>query len=78
VSWRYPISLIASGTPEEIDKYVKDLLEKVKPGGGFILAPGVAAAPADTPIENINALIEAVENTDKLFYRHRQESSVPV
>ena len=56
-----PISLIASGTPEEIDKYVKDLLEKVKPGGGFILAPGVAAAPADTPIENINALIEAVE-----------------
>ncbi|HQE06368.1 MAG TPA: uroporphyrinogen decarboxylase family protein [Tepidanaerobacteraceae bacterium] len=56
-----PITLIASGTPEEIDKYVKDLLEKVKPGGGFILAPGVAAAPSDTPLENITALIEAVE-----------------
>lgn len=56
-----PITLIASGTPEEIDKYIKDLLEQVKPGGGFILAPGVAAAPADTPLENITALIKAAE-----------------
>ena len=56
-----PITLIAGGTPAEIDKFVKDLLEQVKPGGGFILAPGVAAAPADTPLENITALIEAVE-----------------
>ena len=56
-----PITLIAGGTPAEIDKFVKDLLEQVKPGGGFILAPGVAAAPADTPLENITALIEAAE-----------------
>jgi len=56
-----PISLIVGGTPAEIEKYVKNLLEQVKPGGGFILAPGIATAPKETPVENIRALIEAVE-----------------
>ncbi len=56
-----PISLIVSGNPEQIDEYIKNLLEQVKPGGGFILAPGVGAAPAETPPENITAVIEAVE-----------------
>lgn len=56
-----PISLIISGTPEKIDAYVKDLLEEVKPGGGFILAPSIATAPPETPLENIRALIDAVE-----------------
>ena len=60
-----PISLIASGTPEKIDEFVKDLLEKVKPGGGFILTAGVGAVPAETPPENITALIEAVEKYGK-------------
>jgi len=41
---------------------VKSLLEEVKPGGGFILAPGVADIPKETPSENLKALIEAVEN----------------
>ncbi|MCG0276810.1 MAG: hypothetical protein L5655_11785 [Thermosediminibacteraceae bacterium] len=56
-----PIGLIVGGTPAEIDEYVKNLLEQVKPGGGFILAPGVGTAPKETPVENIRALIEAVE-----------------
>ncbi|MFO7151873.1 MAG: uroporphyrinogen decarboxylase family protein [Bacillota bacterium] len=56
-----PMSLIVGGTPEQIDEHVKNLLEKVKPGGGFILAPGVSTAPRETPAENIKALAEAVE-----------------
>jgi len=56
-----PISLLISGTPAEIDEYMKNLLEKVKPGGGFILAPSIGTAPAETPIQNIYALIEAAE-----------------
>ncbi|GAV22908.1 uroporphyrinogen decarboxylase family protein [Carboxydothermus pertinax] len=56
-----PISLIVGGTPASIDEYIRNLLEQVKPGGGFILAPGVATAPRETPLENIRALIEAVE-----------------
>lgn len=54
-----PISLLVGGTPEKIDEYVKDLMEKVKPGGGFIFALGVGNVPRETPIENINALLEA-------------------
>lgn len=56
-----PISLIVGGTPEKIHEYIKNLVEQVKPGGGFILAPSVGTAPKETPLENIAALIEAVE-----------------
>jgi hypothetical protein len=56
-----PISLVVSGTPEEIDTYIKELFEKVKPGGGFILLPSIHAAPVGTPMENIRAVIDAVE-----------------
>ena len=56
-----PISLIISGTPEKIDAYVKELLEEMKPGGGYILTANVSIAPKDTPVENIRALVEAVE-----------------
>ncbi|GLI19903.1 hypothetical protein TSYNTROOL_16180 [Tepidanaerobacter syntrophicus] len=56
-----PISLLVSATPQEIDKYVKNLLEKVKPDGGFILSPNIGTAPRETPVENISALINAVE-----------------
>ncbi|MDI6895577.1 MAG: uroporphyrinogen decarboxylase family protein [Bacillota bacterium] len=56
-----PMGLLISGTPEKIDEYVKNLLEEVKPGGGFILASGTAIAPRETSVENIRALIDAVE-----------------
>jgi len=60
-----PISLLITGTPSSIDEYVKNLLEKVKPGGGFILEAGISALPTITPIENIHALIEAAEKYGK-------------
>jgi hypothetical protein len=56
-----PPSLLLQETPDGIMEYVKSLLEGVKPGGGFILAPGVADIPKETPSENLKALIEAVE-----------------
>ncbi|MCG0276832.1 MAG: hypothetical protein L5655_11900, partial [Thermosediminibacteraceae bacterium] len=56
-----PISLIVGGTPAKIEEYVKKLLEEVKPSGGFILAPNIEVVPADTPKENIHALVESVE-----------------
>jgi uroporphyrinogen-III decarboxylase len=60
-----PISLIVSSTPEKIDAYVKELLEDVKPGGGYILTTSVGVAPRDTPLENIRALASAVEKYGK-------------
>ncbi len=56
-----PISLVVNGTPEEIDFFIKDLFEKVKPGGGFMLAPSTGVAPVGTPLENLLAVIDAVE-----------------
>lgn len=54
-----PISLVVNGTPEKIDNYVKELMEQVKPGGGFIMTTGIGNAPRETPPENISALLEA-------------------
>jgi len=56
-----PISLLVGGTPARIEEYIKNLLEQVKPGGGFMLSASIGTAPADTPLENLSALIEAVE-----------------
>jgi len=56
-----PISLLVGGTPAKIKEYIKNLLEEAKAGGGLILAPSIGTAPADTPLENLSALIEAVE-----------------
>ncbi len=57
--------MLVSSTPEKIDQYVKELLEEVKPGGGFILANDVGSIPKNTPLENIRALINAVEQYGK-------------
>lgn len=55
-----PASLFLSGTPAKIDEYVKDLMEDVKEGGGFVLAPGVNI-PEEADPANVKALMNAVE-----------------
>lgn len=54
-----PLSLIAGGTPEKIDEYVKNLMARIKPEGGFILSPGTIELPAGTAIANLRAYINA-------------------
>ena len=54
-----PTSLLLS-TPAKIDEYVKDLMPKVKGGGGFVLAPAVSI-PENAKPENVRALRAAVE-----------------
>ena len=38
------MSLLAGGTPARIEEYVGELLEQVKPGGGFVLSPSIGTA----------------------------------
>ena len=52
--------LLAFGTPGEVEDACRELIEFCKPGGGFILGPGCAMAPA-TPAENIHALVESAK-----------------
>jgi uroporphyrinogen decarboxylase len=53
-----PSDVLALGSPELVTEKSKEALEILSPGGRFILGPG-CALPANTPDENIDALIEA-------------------
>lgn len=58
ISGNVPNSLLAFGTPEEVKKYVKDLLDKYAGDGGFIL-DSAAVIESDAEVANIQAMIEA-------------------
>jgi uroporphyrinogen decarboxylase len=51
--------LLPFGTPAQIRSEVRRLIDRVGPGGGFIIAPS-HEMPGDIPIENLIAFIEAV------------------
>jgi len=46
------------GTPEDIKKYTKNLIEVVGEGGGFLIEPAIPIITA--PEKNIKAMVEAV------------------
>jgi MtaA/CmuA family methyltransferase len=52
--------LLALGSASEVEQACRELIEICKPGGGFILGPGCAMAPA-TPADNIHALVESAK-----------------
>jgi len=51
-------TLLAFGTPSEVEDACRALLDACKPGGGLILGPGCALPPT-TPAANIHALVES-------------------
>ena len=52
--------LIRSGTPEDVRAASRRVIEKLGPLGGLILQDG-NNIPPDSPLENINAMMEAAE-----------------
>jgi uroporphyrinogen decarboxylase len=48
---------IPYGTPESISNTIEELIDKMSVGGGFILAPS-KDPPAETPTENLTAMVE--------------------
>ncbi|MCD6357178.1 MAG: hypothetical protein J7L75_01210, partial [Thermoproteales archaeon] len=56
-----PASLLISGTPDEVKRYVEKLLAEVKEGGGYILTGSVSGIPDEARPENVRALLKAVE-----------------
>ena len=52
--------LIHSGTPEEVRSATRNVIEKLAPGGGLIIQDG-SNIPPGSPLENINAMMEASE-----------------
>ena len=49
------------GTPDDVKREVRRLIQEIGAGGGYILAPA-HSIPKDVPEENIAALIDTVQN----------------
>ncbi len=56
--------LLRKSTPRKVKKGVKELLEIMAPGGGFILGPS-HKLKVETPVENVIAMYEAVKEFNK-------------
>ena len=54
-----PSSLLISGTPQKVEDRIKELFDKFKPGGGFIVSTEFNGM-GDAKIENVKAMTEAV------------------
>lgn len=52
--------LIRSGTPDDVREATRHVIEKLAPHRGLIIQDG-SNIPPDTPLENINAMMEAAE-----------------
>jgi uroporphyrinogen-III decarboxylase len=52
-----PVSLLTSGTPEDVDTYCRNLIETCGKDGGYVLTPGASAENAKP--ENLKAMVEA-------------------
>jgi uroporphyrinogen-III decarboxylase len=55
-----PGSLMATGTPEQMDAYVKKIIEGCKAGGGLIIDGGVSGIVDEAKPENVKAMVDAV------------------
>jgi uroporphyrinogen-III decarboxylase len=54
------LNLLGAGTPEEVDREVRELIRDVAPGGGYIVTSGNSLA-GYLKKENVLALSEAVK-----------------
>jgi uroporphyrinogen-III decarboxylase len=55
-----PASLLVTGTPQQVEKYVKQSLEGCMEGGGYIVDGGVSGIPDESKPENVKAMTDAV------------------
>ena len=53
--------ILPYGTPDEVEREVRQRLSDLGPGGGYVLAP-THDIQADTPVENVLALFEAAKH----------------
>jgi uroporphyrinogen decarboxylase len=49
------------GTPDDVRREVRERIEALAPGGGYVLGPS-HNIQADTPVENVEALLEACKD----------------
>ncbi|MHA1268454.1 MAG: uroporphyrinogen decarboxylase family protein [Candidatus Helarchaeota archaeon] len=55
-----PGSLMVTGTPKQVEDYVKKCIEGCAEGGGYIVDGGVSGIPDEAKAENVKAMTDAV------------------
>jgi len=55
-----PTSLLCTGTPRQVEKYCKKLIDIVGEGGGFIM-DGACGIPSEAKLENVKAMTETTK-----------------
>ncbi|NVM01907.1 MAG: hypothetical protein HWN67_06205 [Candidatus Helarchaeota archaeon] len=55
-----PGSLLVTGSPHQVEEYVKKCIEDCAEGGGYIVDGGVAGIPDNAKAENVKAMTDAV------------------
>ena len=65
-----PLAVLRNATPEDVDLAVKDVIAKSGQGGGLVVAAG-GFLDEGTPIENVEAMINACEKYGKRDDVHR-------
>ena len=53
--------VLIKGTPESVRARTREILELMKPGGGYVASPSHDYVLPETPVENVLALYEAVQ-----------------
>ena len=53
--------LLIKGTPELVRAGAREVIEVMKPGGGYIVSPSHDYLLPETPVENVLALYETVQ-----------------
>jgi uroporphyrinogen decarboxylase len=56
-----PVGVLRTGTPEEVARATKELMDKMKEVPNYMVATGCDCA-YDTPLENIKAMMDSVKN----------------
>ena len=68
-----PLHDLQPRSSQEVEKVVQGIVEKAKPGGGYLFCTG-EGVPHNTPVENLRAMHRAVRNYGKvLTFRRRRE-----
>ncbi|TFF90459.1 MAG: hypothetical protein EU548_02905 [Promethearchaeota archaeon] len=60
-----PLGLLTVGSPNDVEKYVKDLINKIGDEPGFIIGPALGI-PGEAKPENVKALIDSAKKYGKL------------
>jgi uroporphyrinogen-III decarboxylase len=55
-----PASLLITGTPQQVEDYVRRSIEGCKEGGGYIVDGGVSGIPDESKPANVKAMTDAV------------------